>query len=329
MSGWDAIVLESLEQVTPMWARIDALFAHARDTWDFFRLAEATLTSIRTKVLTHEGARIIVQANPGRKRSIHARVDAKTIAQRPCFLCLENLPAAERGLGCGNLVILPNPYPILKRHCTIPDRLHRPQRLTGRVATMLKLARAVGPEMLVFYNGSRCGASAPDHFHFQACDAQGVPVINELSLAGAGPALEARTSFGRKLLVLADPSAERMQQRLEQAVAVLGRPPVAGEVALGEEPLLSLLAYYREPSYYGLLFPRAAHRPASYFAEGAGRLAISPAALEMAGLLVVAEPEQFGRVDAKTARTIYQEVSLGDARFRQLVEEVGKFREVA
>jgi hypothetical protein len=113
MSGWDAIVLESLEQVTPMWARIDALFAHARDTWDFFRLAEATLTSIRTKVLTHEGARIIVQANPGRKRSIHARVDPKTIADRPCFLCLENLPAAERGLGCGNLVILPNPYPIV------------------------------------------------------------------------------------------------------------------------------------------------------------------------------------------------------------------------
>jgi hypothetical protein len=194
---------------------------------------------------------------------------------------------------------------------------------------MLKVARAVGPEMLVLYNGPRSGASAPDHFHFQACDAQGVPVTGELSLTGAGPALEVHTSFGRKLLVLADPSAERLQLRLEQAVAVLGRQSVAGEVARGVEPLLSLLAFYREPRYYGLLFPRAAHRPACYFAKGAGRLAISPAALEMAGLLVVAEPEQFDRVDAQVARTIYQEVSLDDARFEQLVEEVGKLRGVA
>ncbi len=329
MNGWDTIVLEHLEQITSWPARIDALFVHARDTWDFFRQAEAAMSSSRTKILTHGDAQIIVQANPGRKRSIHARTDAQAFAARPCFLCLENLPVEERGLGFGNLVILPNPYPILKRHCTIPDRSHRPQRLAGRVASMLKIARALGPDMLVLYNGPRTGASAPDHFHFQACDAWQVPILQELALEGTEPMLQAHNSFGRNLLVLADPSAARLRKRLEQAVAVLGRTPVAGSGTPGEEPLFSLLAFYRKPRYYALLFPRVAHRPACYFAEGAGQLAISPAVLEMAGLLVVAEPEQFDRVGAKIALSIYQEVSLDDARFEQFEEEVRKLEDFA
>lgn len=326
MMSWNRIILDSHVAGTNLAERIDVLFAQQHENWPLLRDGQAALAQAKSKVLAHGDAKIVLQANPGRKASTHAKVDAKTIARRPCFLCPENFPAEERGIAFGELVILPNPFPILPRHCTIPDRTHTPQRLAGRIATMLELAQAIGPDMLVFYNGPRCGASAPDHFHFQACDATSIPLLEELPLQAQPSICTTHQSFGRGMLVFADRRAEKVQGWIQQAVEAWRQLSEAndptGDPAADVEPRLNLLALYRDGRHIGVLFPRAAHRPACYSLDGPDKIGISPAALEMAGLLVIAEPDHFDRVDATVARQIYEEVSAAETLCTQILEAI-------
>jgi hypothetical protein len=268
---------------------------------------------MQTRIIPEGHAQIVVQANPGRRKSTHAKVDPESISQRPCFLCPENIPPEEKGIAFGDLVILPNPYPVLRRHFTVPSREHVPQRLEGRVADMLGLARALGPDMLVFYNGPGCGASAPDHFHFQACSNSGIPLLTHLPGGGEDGRL-ALTSFGRRLLVCSDQGAGNTVDFVSRVLERL--PPE------DPEPLINVLAVYRQGRYLTVLWPRSKHRPDCYFKEGEARIAVSPAALEMAGILVVADPEHFDRVDQQTAVSIYREVSLDAGEFDDLAKAV-------
>ena len=315
--SWERVLLPGDDARAPLARRIEALFAQQRGAWPALAEGEASLASLRTRVLEEDGARVVVQANPGRRRSTHAKVDAQSIAQRACFLCPQNMPAEERGIAVGDLVLLPNPFPILSRHVTIPARDHTPQRLAGRVRTLVELAAAAGPEFVVFYNGPRCGASAPDHFHFQACAAAGLPVLDEWP-DRAGHERGGRSAFGRSMLLVAGEDLAAVEADLTRALDLLARDAPAGE-----EPMLNLLATHRGGRVKAALFPRAAHRPTCYFAEGEARLAISPAALEMAGVLVVAEPEQLDRVDAAAARRIYEDVSVEREQFERLLESLG------
>jgi Domain of unknown function (DUF4922) len=316
--NWAAKLLATDRPEEPLSERIDALLAQQRASWPAMAQGEASLASLETKTLHAEDGRVVVQANPGRRRSTHAKVDAASVAERPCFLCPANMPIEERGIACGDLVILPNPYPILPRHLTIPSREHAPQRLAGRVELLLELAQAAGPGLAVFYNGPRCGASAPDHFHFQACDADALPVFG-LNLGGVGRKRRAVTSFGRAILLFASADLAEVAADVNATLDVLCR-----DAASGDEPMVNVVVTMRDERVVAAIFPRAAHRPTCYFAEGSERLAISPAALEMAGVLVVAEPEQFPRVDAAIARRIYEEVSLDSRRFDALIASLAQ-----
>jgi hypothetical protein len=306
-----------LEQARPgaLLHQLDELFSSQRADWPLLAAGVHKLAGMITRDLIQGSDRIRVQSNPGRAGSTHAKVDPKSVAERPCFLCPQNMPAEERGIAFDELIILPNPYPILAKHCTVPAREHSPQRLSGNVQPMLDLARALGPTMLVFYNGPRCGASAPDHLHFQACQAEGVPLLESLPKAETDGMWHGHESFGRRMLVgyFADPAqaADRVENCLHTLADLLGEK---------QEPMVSLLTRPVEGRYAIVLFPRAKHRPNRYFEKDPHRLAISPATLEMAGLLVVAEPEHFERVDAPMAKAIYREVSLGGDRFRRLLE---------
>lgn len=112
-----------------------------------------------------------VQFNPERVRSTAAKVDAEAIAARPCFLCRANRPAQQMALEWEDLEILVNPFPIFPGHLTIAARCHTPQTLLGRTEQMRRLSREL-PGYTVFFNGAKSGASAPDHFHFQAVPSQ-------------------------------------------------------------------------------------------------------------------------------------------------------------
>lgn len=313
--SWEPVILKSHETGSSLLSEVEHLFACQRRDWELFREGEAALESVHKKALLREGEKVVVQSNPGRKKSTHAKTDAKSIAKRRCFLCPENMPEEERGIAFGRLIILPNPYPILSLHCTIPDREHRPQQICGRIGNMLELANCLGPEMVVFYNGPQCGASAPDHFHFQACRAVEIPIFQQIDADPHFETPSAYESFGRRFVTLVEKDLEAMQAKLEESVRVLSS--IMGEK---EEPKLNLIVRATNDAYQALLFPRAAHRPSCYFAEGAEKLAISPAALEMAGVLVIAEPEHFERVNTDAVHQIYSEVSLDSSRFNQFVE---------
>lgn len=313
---WAGKLLSQDRPAAPLAERIDALFADQRATWPALAEGEASLASLETKVLEADDGRVMVQANPGRRRSTHAKVDPKAIAARPCFLCPANMPAEERGIAWRDLVLLPNPYPILPRHCTIPSRDHTPQRLAGRVELLLELAQAAGPSLAVFYNGPRCGASAPDHFHFQACDASALPVFDHLAPSRQRQRC-AVASFGRNFFVFTSLNEAEVAADLNSALEFLSH-----DAPQGEEPMVNVLATARDDRVVAALFPRAAHRPGCYSAPEPDRVAISPAALEMAGVLVVAEPEHLPRVDAAVARRIYEEVSLDAARLEAVARAI-------
>ncbi len=293
--------------------QIEQLLDQQRESWPALQAGESALAEVACKRLGSGSDQILVQANPGRRQSIQARVDPAAIDRRPCFLCAENMPVEERGLAFGDFGIFPNPCPILARHLTIASWQHRPQLLAGQVDHLFALAATLGPDMLVFYNGARCGASAPDHFHFQACSSQGLPLWSQLSAWAGRSGIFAHQSFGRRMLIsqAADPMRARQQlEGIVSAWARLGQPD--------EEPLVNILADYRDGQYRCIVFPRAQHRPACFYAPEDTRLAISPAALEMAGLLVLADAAQLTRVDEQIARAIYQEVSLDSKTFAQL-----------
>ena len=160
--------------------RIDALFAQQREN-----LAHAprwrSITWQSTAKNTYVWPRLGDRASESRATSFDTRKNRCTIGRRAaCFLCPENMPAEERGVAFEDLVVMPNPFPVLPMHCTIAAREHRPQLIAGRIDCALRLAAAIGPDLAAFYNGPRCGASAPDHFHFQAASASEIPILAQL-----------------------------------------------------------------------------------------------------------------------------------------------------
>jgi hypothetical protein len=314
MMSWERILLENVPSTDALSRQVDRLLENQRVTWPAFRDGEQALAELKIKILSRDNARIIVQANPGRHTSIHAKVDPVSVSERPCFLCVENIPREERGIGWGELIVLPNPHPILTRHLTIPTREHHPQMLKGRIETLLELSRDMGPEMLVLYNGARCGASAPDHFHFQAASSVGVPLFEEV---GKKDGVEPHSSFGRRVLVMQGRDASKVRDAIQRTLEVL--------TSFGKEdnePLVNMIAVHPGDRYKAFIFPRAKHRPACYFAEGNDRITVSPAALEMAGILVVADADHFDRIDEMTAQSIFEEVSLEEEHFQTLLEKV-------
>jgi ATP adenylyltransferase/5',5'''-P-1,P-4-tetraphosphate phosphorylase II len=317
MSTWDAKLIAPSSPHASLLQQVHALFQQQRATWKVLRDGEAGLAAMKIKRFSLDGRRIVVQANPGRAVSTHAKVDPASVAGRPCFLCPGSLPPLERGISFGDYVLLPNPYPILKHHMTIAFRSHVPQLLEGRLNDLCALARALGPEMFVIYNGPRCGASAPDHLHFQACSSEGVPLFEQLPLDSGNDQVLPLTIWGRNMLVCSFGEAERAAARIQSIASALKDITVEQG-----EPMMNVVALYRNGRHIITIFPRAKHRSACYFAEPRKQISISPAAMEMAGIIVVANIDHFDRVDESVVRSMFEEVTLGDNLYSRLVEAV-------
>lgn len=314
--SWERL-LENDQPGAPLRQRVDELFGQQRGTWPMLRDGEAALGQLERKTLTADGDSVIVQINPARRRSTLAKTDAKSIAARACFLCPENMPAEERGVAFEGLVLMPNPFPILPLHCTVADREHRPQAIHGRVGTLVRLAYEIGCDLAALYNGPRCGASAPDHFHLQATLAADIPLLSQLAAVRGDCAIAPHSTFGRNMLVFRGADQNELVANVERAIGVLQQ--VCGTV---DEPMLNLLAHFNAGQYTAVLFPRSAHRPACYFATGEEQLLVSPAVLEMCGILVTTEMSHFDQLDSRVARMIYEEVSIDNSRFAELTAKL-------
>jgi hypothetical protein len=303
--------------------RVAALIAQQQATWPMLREGMAALKEVEYKRLEVRGSEVFAQFNPKRIRSTAARVDAASIRERPCFLCAHHLPPEEKGIAFGSdFVILCNPFPILSHHLSIVSRSHTPQAIRGSFSALLDLAEGLGEEYFALYNGPACGASAPDHLHFQACVREVLPMVREAGSwerrqVSGGPECEVFALSGYRVNLLVARGRERgavaawFEQALAQLAAVTG--------AADREPMLNLVVTFGREGWTVYLFPRARHRPACYDAEGEARLTVSPAAIDLAGVMVVPEADHFARISGRDLERIYAEVTLDDTRFAKLV----------
>jgi hypothetical protein len=313
-------------------ARVAALIDQQRDTWAPFGEGCAAFAQMESKRVRVEESEVIIQHNPHRIRSTAASVDKASLEHRECFLCPENLPTEEKGIACGDdLVILCNPFPVLDRHLSIVHRKHLPQQIERNVEVLLSLAHDLGSSYFVLYNGPECGASAPDHLHFQACSRDVLPIAE--NLYEDEPVMvedcsfcedTARNTFelftlggcGRSVVVF------RGGNRDEVAVWVY---KVINELAAQtdkSEPLINIICTYDPKLWTVYLFPRAKHRPACFYAEGEQQLVVSPGAIDMAGVVVVPEREHFDRIDGRRIAAIFSEVSLRSEIVNDLIDAI-------
>lgn len=270
-----------------------------------------------------------LQYNPARAVSTAAKVDAASVAARPCFLCAVNRPAEQMSLrAMGSLTVLVNPFPILPFHFTIVNEKHTPQRINTLFADMLHLARK-WQGMALFYNGAKCGASAPDHAHLQAVRASDIPLLGEQwnsvieeSMQPVylvkGSALYKITDYVVPMFVIV---AACVSEAVELMAALLAALPVPdGE----EEPRMNVISYYSPlQGYVVAVVPRAKHRPAVYDATGAEQCIVSPGTLDMAGLIITPRECDFENITAGEAVELLREVAIDGDTFDEVCDNIG------
>ena len=298
-----------------------ALLEQQKGVWDLLRNGYDTLRTVQTRAFDFEGFHIKVQFNPGRMTSTVAKVDATSIKERKCFLCTENLPPAQRGIPCnGDYFVLCNPFPIFAEHFTISCLRHTPQVIRDSFGSFLKITRDLGSRYMVLYNGPRCGASAPDHLHFQAGNRSAVPLDAEFD--AMKPAHATRLLDSRQLQVWSVEDSLRHFVTFESAdAAALQRAfgafyeAVQDDGSAADEPMMNLLGFYTDDCWRIHLFPRAKHRPAFYFKEGPEKLLISPAAVELGGICTTPREEDFQKVTREHIVEMYKEVCVSPDKF--------------
>ncbi len=303
----------STQLITDVQSRIAALIAQQLATWPMLRNATETLNQAEYKEFSVKGSKVLAQFNPARIVSTAAKVDAASIKARPCFLCAENLPAEEKGIPFGeNYVILCNPFPVLKNHLVISEKSHTPQSILTRFEDFLDLTEAVGDEYFTLYNGASCGASAPDHHHFQACSRDSVPLFDEVE---NHPREDSKNSdlfssftlkdYRLNVLIARGKNKTELVNWFDETIKFL-----QAKIGTDTEPMLNLVATSDAHGFTVYLFPRAKHRPACYFAEGEKQLTVSPAGIDLTGILVVPNPDHYARISAEDIEKIYAEITL-------------------
>lgn len=294
-----------------------------------FGLARNNYTNFKKAVyrtLSFPGFSLILQYNPDRIRSTAARTDPQALQERACFLCPENLPPFQKGISYRERYrIFVNPYPIFPEHFTVPAREHCPQRIAGRFADMLALA-ADFPEYTVFYNGPCCGASAPDHFHFQLALRHQMPVEKEAGnfrpFSG-----DARYSAGslprylRKNILLKSSDSSILCLLFEKIFLLL-----QDYIPSDPEPMFNLLAWYAGREWTVVIFPRRRLRPWQFFAENEEKILFSPGSVDFAGLLVTPRKEDFDRYTPALLTDLFGQLTLTDDTWEQLENRLKTLR---
>ncbi len=272
--------------------KIDLLFSSQREEWKLLNDNCEQMSNIEMKTLAWESdVEIILQYNPSRFISASAKVDEKSIKERKCFLCAENRPQEQKGISfLDKYMILCNPYPILHNHLTIPLHSHVPQLIGKKMNDMLSLVELL-PNYIIFYNGPKCGASAPDHFHLQA------GLKNKILLKSE--------NWLRSCLRIESETKDEAEDRFNDVYNYLKT-----HQQHEDEPMMNIISFMENEKYIIHVFPRKLHRPWQFFAEGKDKLLISPGALDMAGMFITPRKEDFDKINREDIEDIYSQVSM-------------------
>ncbi len=320
---------------TNLASTVQSLISHQAAHWPLLTQGMEALAHVSTKRISLGDFDVVAQFNPRRIASTAAAVDKSSIQNRPCFLCGKNLPPEEKGIAYGEeFMILCNPFPILNQHLTIVHRRHIEQAIAGRFETMLDVAKDLSPDFFVLYNGPQCGASAPDHFHLQAALRKGLPLETHLALIGNRSDLDIcqqeilktddaqlfwLEKYHLNALIYRGSRREALIKCFYRAVDILTEA-----TGTHPEPLVNVIATFDDPAWTVVLFPRAKHRPACYYAEDENQLLVSPGAVDLAGWLVVPLEAHFQKIDSASVKQIFAEVTLEPRVFSDLLQTLSQ-----
>ncbi len=297
-----------------------------RHTWPTLNQAYNSLEEIVERKIQCTRFSVLVQHNPGRITSTFAHVNNGSTDGRPCFLCPKNLPAEQQAiLYCDRYFLLPNPMPVLPFHFTVAFIHHEPQAISGRIDAFLKLTADLGPDWAVLYNGPKCGASAPDHFHFQIIPSGRLPIEKEIMnlRPSSASALTENVLFylpdslGRQAVVLEGTDAHALGRAFHSFLD--GLRNTLKEV---EEPMINIVGFLQAKRLCLVVFPRRKHRPDAFFKSGEEQISISPAVVEMGGILVTPLRRDFERLDKNLVEAIFEEVSMERGQVERALESI-------
>lgn len=320
--------LKAFGSVATLSEQAKTLLLHQKENWDLARTNYIGLSQVKVRLLHFRDFKIRVQFNPERIRSSAAKTDQKSISERPCFLCENNRPVDQKGIDFkGIYTILINPFPIFPCHLTIPLNDHWLQEIDGKFMDMLQLSKEL-EEFIIFYNGPKCGASAPDHFHFQAGLKNLMPIESEFQSISEkyGEILledekikvtTVSEPYMRKFILLQSKDAEELEKQFECIYNLL---PIQDDEI---EPMINILCSYND-GWEVVILPRDKQRPEQFFAEGDQQILMSPASAEMGGLVILPQKEDFEKITNSDLTSIYRQVTLNDKAFENLKNELKK-----
>ncbi len=305
------------------------LFEIQKEHWPMLNAGFKSLDTVRSKSFQFDGYKIKAQFNAGRITSTSAKVDPKSISERKCFLCVENLPAEQKGILYNDkYILLCNPFPIFPEHFTLTYKEHTPQRIIDTFSDMLDLSKDLSKHYSVIYNGPRCGASAPDHLHFQAGNKFFMPIDDEFH--------QIKNEYGKVIYENDDLSFYAIDDGMRKFVSIesLDKELVVNTfnkfyktyselMNEKQEPMINLVSFYEEE--YGwrvIIFLRAKHRPAVFFAEDESKMLVSPAAIDLGGVCVFPREEDFNRITKEQIADIFQEVFVDEKKFNEIFKKL-------
>ncbi len=308
-------------------------FNRQLQTWDDVRQRYRDLENVETRELVADNFVMHAQWNPARIRSTGAKIDAKSIAERPCFLCAKNRPKEQmHRVIQGRYELLVNPFPILPAHFTLPTLRHQPQRILHMIGDMLKIAMR-NRDLTLLYNGPHCGASAPDHAHLQAVSSGVLPLqqswarlsrnLMEVMTISEEEGVWQVTDYPAAAFVIRSHNAEVGEQIFKKLYSCL--PPAADQT----EPMMNIIAWNAGDELITVVLPRRKHRPDCYTATDDAQFIISPGAVDMGGLIITPREEDFRRLTPEIVLGIYEEVSLTAEQMQQVIQKLkdAKYKE--
>ena len=302
---------------------ISRFFNRQLEVWTDARHRFRDLKHVETRQFSDQ---LKLQWNPARIVSTGAKIDKKTLGERPCFLCDKNRPKEQMSKQIDEKFhLLVNPFPILPVHFTIPARKHQPQLIYKNYGEMHRFI-SLHSDLMVFYNGPKCGASAPDHLHFQAGTNGILPLQTNwqrlsrnltdiISLNDEEKISEVRDFIVPAFVIISKSaeSDETLFRRLYKAM------PQRGDET---EPMMNIISWRKGEEFISVVIPREKHRPEAYFAEGDAQFVVSPGALDMSGLIITPREEDFRKLTEEKALSLLQECGVSEEKMNAIIAKL-------
>lgn len=302
---------------------ISRFFNRQLEVWTDARHRFRDLKHVETRQFSDQ---LKLQWNPARIVSTGAKIDKKTLGERPCFLCDKNRPKEQMSKQIDEKFhLLVNPFPILPVHFTIPARKHQPQLIYKNYGEMHRFI-SLHSDLMVFYNGPKCGASAPDHLHFQAGTNGILPLQTNWQRLSRNLTDVISLNDEEKISVVRDfivPAFVIISKSAESDEALFRRlykaMPQRGDET---EPMMNIISWRKGEEFISVVIPREKHRPEAYFAEGDAQFVVSPGALDMSGLIITPREEDFRKLTEEKALSLLQECGVSEEKMNAIIAKL-------